>query len=328
MIKNLMYLSIYAIIMIGCSSIEEKSTTNDSTRCSQIKTSISEAGFSDVTVTCDDTYAYIASDTYPDHDLMNGITGTNEQIPVPAYNYSAPIPISPSGTSEMYSRDSSLGVAVNGVPIYDWSSGGDLSETDLVNALDSAYDSTYDDMDTALLGQLDNCGGHSGKGDDYHYHKKPTCMVSSMSDDTGIIGWAFDGYPLYGDIDDEGSRTGLDTCNGIVDDTYGYRYHTSTDRPYIFQCLVGTIPDEDSLPIVTTLKKGSGTTTSKPTGTPVTVTDLTFTDSNGTIRLDYTYSGSPYYIEYTESDSDDNCYDFTWSIITNSDTGSGTYCRE
>ena len=36
-----------------------------------------------VTVTCDGDVALVTSDTYPDHEMMTGIVGTNEQIPVP-----------------------------------------------------------------------------------------------------------------------------------------------------------------------------------------------------------------------------------------------------
>lgn len=44
-----------------------------------IKDSIKEAGVEkEVSVTCDYDYDYIASSTYPEHELMNGITGTNE----------------------------------------------------------------------------------------------------------------------------------------------------------------------------------------------------------------------------------------------------------
>lgn len=91
------------------------------TRCEMIQQSVSEAGFNEsVGVTCDDEYAYISSDTYPDHDLMNGITGTNEQLPVPATNYAAPIKLAPQLANNLTTIDAAVGVAVNGVPIYDY----------------------------------------------------------------------------------------------------------------------------------------------------------------------------------------------------------------
>ena len=61
-----------------------------------MKASVEDAGFADrVTVTCDGDAALVTSDTYPDHELMTGIVGTNEQIPVPAKDYAAPIPLTP-----------------------------------------------------------------------------------------------------------------------------------------------------------------------------------------------------------------------------------------
>jgi len=137
-------------------------------RCTTIKQSINEAGFEQsVEVVCDEEYAYIASSTYPNHDMMNGITGTNEQIPVPAPGYAAPIKLTPQKADSLTTIDAALGVAVNGVPIYDYSSQGELSL--------NTYDATHD---TLATGQLDNCGGHAGRGDDYHYHVSPTCMIA------------------------------------------------------------------------------------------------------------------------------------------------------
>ena len=70
--------------------------TSSLSNCEIIQQSVSDGGFNaSVGVSCDDEYAYITSSTYPDHDLMNGITGTNEQIPVPAVDYAAPIKLNP-----------------------------------------------------------------------------------------------------------------------------------------------------------------------------------------------------------------------------------------
>ena len=293
------------------------SSVDASASCTTIQASVSNAGFSDdVTVTCDDNYAYLTSDTYPDHDLMNGITGTNEQIPVPAVDYGAPIKLSRSGTTNLNTMDSALGVAVNGVPIYDYSAAGDLD-------LD-VYDET---LDTYVLGQLDDCGGHAGRGDDYHYHASPSCMIANMENagDDAILGWGYDGYPLYGNNNPDGSEIAdgtLDTCNGQIDETFGFRYHTSVAAPYVFKCLRGTI-DEDVLPRVAPMQ-------GRTDGTPPQggVTDLSHTVVNGTNRLEYTYSGEQYYLEYSASDTA-GCYNFTTKTVTDGGVvKEGEYCRE
>jgi hypothetical protein len=60
--------------------------------CTAVKASFEEAGFADQgTVTCEGDVALIKSATYPDHPLMTGIVGTNEQVPVPAKDYAAPV---------------------------------------------------------------------------------------------------------------------------------------------------------------------------------------------------------------------------------------------
>ncbi len=317
-----------ALFITACGDSSEGNTTGDrednssntsttTSRCQTISNSVSDAGFNSdvVAVSCDDTYAYITSDTYPDHDKMNGITGTNEQIPVPAVNNAAPIRLSPSGITGTTTIDASLGVAINGVPIYDYSSQGDL---DVFN-----YDPN---IDTFLLGQLDNCGGHAGRGDDYHYHARPTCMIDVMSNysDSAVIGWAYDGYPIYDLNNPDGtaiSSGDLDICNGKEDSTFGYRYHTSNEAPYVPQCLRGTI-DQSVLPRVAPMQ-------GRVTGTPPQggVSNLTFSEKNGIVRMDYTYQGEAYYLQY-EPTSTPNCYLFETKTVTEGGkVTTGEFCR-
>ena len=223
--------------------------------CAAIAKSVSDAGFDDkVTVSCTDSHALIRSDTYPDHEKMTGIRGTNEQVPVPA-DYAAPVILKPTLGKTPLTRDAALGVAVNGVPIYDYTAGGEMSQQDLAH-----HQARHDTFQT---GQLDACGGHAGRGDDYHYHMKPKCMIEAMANkgDDAIIGWAFDGFPIYGDNNPDGSPIAvgaLDICNGQPDDRFGYRYHTSDDAPYIVQCLMGLVSDARRLPRVHPLKAANG----------------------------------------------------------------------
>ena len=300
----------------------ERNTDISLTSCEVIQQSVSISGFDDIAVACDDEYAYITSDTYPDHDLMNGITGTNEQIPVPAQNYSAPIKLTPQFSDHITTIDAAVGVAVNGVPIYDYSSQGEL---DIYN---------YDiNSDTLVLGQLDNCGGHAGRGDDYHYHAAPNCMLDSMETkgDDVIIGWGYDGYPLYGDNNPDGTSISsgeLDVCNGQLDETFGYRYHTSANAPYIIQCLVGDV-DTDILPRVAPLSgdvNGIRADLTPPQGG---VENLTHTIAeDGTRTMSYTYNGASYYVTYSPSPTKDNCYDFEQKTVQSGGIiETGTFCR-
>ncbi len=296
-------------------------------RCAVIEASVVEAGFPDlVGVACDDRQAHLASDSYPGHELMTGIAGTNEQVPVPASGYAAPIPLEPRLTDLPKTRDASLAVAVNGVPIFDYTGGGEMSLDDLHHHLA--------EHDTILTQQLDVCGGHAGRGDDYHYHAKPTCMIAAMENagDAAILGWAFDGFPIYGDNNPDGTpvdRAALDVCNGQPDEVFGYRYHTSKDAPYIIQCLMGEVVDLRHLPRIEPLRAAAGSD-DKTVGRPPQggVEDLTFTqDPAGERRMDYTYKGEAYFIRYRPAETPD-CYLFETRTVT--DDGvvkSGEYCR-
>jgi hypothetical protein len=298
-------------------------TGDDSERCTQIQGSIAAAGFSDsVAVRCDNEFAYLGADTYPAHDLMNGIVGTNEQVPAPAPDFEGPIRLNPAMASSVTTRDSALGIAVNGVPIYDYTAGGEIQ-------MDSEGNSDYSsNQDTTLLGQLDNCGGHAGKGDDYHYHKSPDCMIDMMpnKNDNPIIGWAYDGYPIYGNDNPDGSSVSgsdLDPCNGQSDDTYGHRYHTSDSQPYILKCLKGEVNEQD-LPRVGTSRMG---------GAPIDATELSYTataNSSGTEtrRLSYTFQSVDYYIQYSTRTDSTRCFDVESKMCNASNGPGGGSCNE
>ncbi|MEP3639862.1 MAG: YHYH protein [Paracoccaceae bacterium] len=293
--------------------------------CSAVAASVADAGFDEtVVVTCNDSHATLTSDTYPDHDMMIGIVGANEQVPVPA-KYGAPIILAPTLSGVPLTRDAALGVAVNGVPIYDYTGGGEMKQADLAH-----HQAGHD---TIITQQLDVCGGHAGRGDDYHYHTKPVCMIEQMANagDAAIIGWAFDGFPIYGDSNPDGSVIAdgtLDVCNGQADDTFGYRYHTSLDAPYIVQCLMGEVPDFDRLPRVRPLiaAKGGGAEPGRPPRGGV--ESLVFTQNeDGTRSMDYTYQGDAYFIRYAPADAD-GCYTFTTKTVTNdSELMTGEFCR-
>ena len=306
-------------------SLFTHTATGHEDHCAAVMASVEDAGFANsVTVTCSDTHATLTSDTYPDHEMMTGIIGTNEQVPVPA-EYGAPILLEPVFDGVPLTRDAALGVAVNGVPIYDYTGGGEMSEADLAH-----HQARHDTLQT---GQLDICGGHAGRGDDYHYHVAPTCMINAMANtgDDAIIGWAFDGYPIYGDANPDGSVIAdgaLDVCNGQSDDTFGYRYHTSQEAPYIVQCLMGQVTDFDKLPRVRPLSKvgGGGAQPGRPPRGGV--ANLVFSqDADGNRSMDYSYQGEDYFIRYAPSGRP-NCYDYATSTVTNDgEVMQGEYCR-
>lgn len=291
--------------------------------CAAIAASVTEAGFgATVGVRCDSEYAYVSGDTYPTHAKMDGITGTNDQVPVPAPGYVSPIRLAPKVATKPTTIDAALGVAVNGVPIYDYSSQGALDP--------SVYDPKFD---TKATGELDVCNGHSGRGDDYHYHAAPTCMMAAMKNagPRAILGWGFDGYPIYGNSNPDGTPIAageLDVCNSKPDPTFGRRYHTSDAHPYIVQCLVGEI-DAAKAPRVSPLTKQGGGG-GRPPGQkpPGGVQNLKLVEqSDGSRTMTYEHGGQTYSIAYRPSTTP-RCWDFEdRSYSTGGVLQRGTYCR-
>ena len=293
--------------------------TDPSDRCAFIQETISAAGF-DTPVTCSDAAATVVSDSTPDHEVMTGILRTNLQIPVPSVDYQIPIPLSPAAAAEVTTIDNAVAVAINGIPIYDYSSQGTIDP--------GSYDPS---VDTCVNGELDICGGHAGRGDDYHYHVSPSCMIAAMDNagDGAIIGWAFDGYPLYGDNNPDGSAIAegdLDDCNSQADAIFGRRYHTSAAPPYIIQCLVGEV-DLSSFSPVPPLDASDGSGARElgqlPSGGDP-VDDLTHVREEDGATMTFSQDGVDMQIAYTAA-STGGCYDFT--VETTGAPITGTYCR-
>lgn len=176
----------------------------------------------------DDTYFYIASTGIPSHNMMIGITNWQQQVPITQpYNgtNSWSIPLQPAYATIPLSTKTNLmkgavAVAVNGIAIF--------------NALNNRGEDSY------KIGELDNWGGHCGKGDDYHYHAAP--MHLSSLNGLKPIAFAVDGFPVYGLKEPDGaSMIALDTCHGHNGTNGLYHYHGTTDYPYVIGALKGKI---------------------------------------------------------------------------------------
>lgn len=176
----------------------------------------------------DDTYFYIASTGIPTHNMMIGITNWQQQVPInQPYNgtNSWSIPLQPVYATTPLSTKTNLmkgavAVAVNGIPIF--------------NALNNRGEDSY------KIGELDNWGGHCGKGDDYHYHAAP--MHLSTLNGLKPIAFAVDGFPVYGLKEPDGaSMIALDTCHGHNGINGAYHYHGTTDYPYVIGALKGKV---------------------------------------------------------------------------------------
>ena len=212
-----------------------RSSSSASTNCSLIAGSLKASTTGVATSTCDSTYAYIASNGLATHPMMNGITASNLQVPL-ATNFTGSnawkIPLAPAiAATTTTAVDGPIGVAINGVPIFNPCKQGGCQNGD-----------------TKVLGELDVCNGHAGRGDDYHYHAAPTCMMAGQAAsywNTHPVGWALDGFAIFGYNNADGTVASRDgVCGGntstVSNGPAGYSYHVTDASPYVLSCFRGT----------------------------------------------------------------------------------------
>jgi hypothetical protein len=108
----------------------------------------------------------------------------------------------------------------------------------------------------------DNCDGHPQVSGFYHYHSLSDCIAdTSTGGHSSLVGYAFDGYGIYGYYGEDGSEVtndDLDACHGHthVVEWDGqmvemYHYHATHEFPYVVGCFHGT-------PAVRALSAGEG----------------------------------------------------------------------
>ena len=206
----------------------------------------------------DERWLYVESDGLPHPPLetrmMVGIRAWQQQVPLPQpYTGSNAwqIPLRPEIAERPILGKSALmrgavALAANGIPIF--------------NALNNGGRDSYQ------IGELDEYGGHCGRGDDYHYHAAPLAIERVVGKGKPIA-YALDGFPIYGLFDATaaggdalacplGSTEPLDEINGHYCEvangegfgggTRSYHYHASKTFPYINGGLRGKVEIEGS----------------------------------------------------------------------------------
>jgi hypothetical protein len=97
---------------------------------------------------------------------------------------------------------------------------------------------------------LDGCGGHPERSGQYHYHDQAPCLDDPGRDHSALIGYAFDGFGIFGRRGEEGRplrNADLDACHGHThaipwDGQVAamYHYHATYEYPYTLGCYRGT----------------------------------------------------------------------------------------
>lgn len=243
----------------------------------------------------DDKYLYVESNGIPDHPLMAGIKTWQQQVPVPQPYYSEnawSIPLNPVLAAQPISAKTALftgaiALAANGVPIF--------------NALNNRG------VDSFSIGELDDYGGHCGRADDYHYHAAPLHIQAKIG--TSLpIGYALDGYPLYGLNEPDGSAvTGLDEYNGHFDSAGKYHYHSTKTYPYINGGMRGvvTVANDQIVP-------QSRAFAVRPATNPLAGASITAWRATGANAwtLEYQINGQTYKVNYSTDGAGHFTYDF------------------
>ena len=173
---------------------------------------------SNVKIEVTDELLIVHSDGIPDHDTGPFPNAHNPNT-IRKQNYTFKIPRHPVKAEKITKTPMGpIGVAINGVPFY------------------NPYNAQG--ADAAKNEVFDECCGHPDPGGRYHYHIYPKCVHTSFKDEAGqhssLIGYAFDGFAIYGPNSEAGKPpTDLDECNGHEDAVRGYHYHVTNKFPYI-----------------------------------------------------------------------------------------------
>lgn len=183
----------------------------------------------------DAEFLIMESQGYPNHPTaVFPNSGNPNSIKVQQFEFH--LPLKPRKTREITRVPMGpIGTAINGVVFFN------PFEMEGMNAVEG-YHEVW----------LDSCCGHPQQSGVYHYHKYPSCVKSPFPDDgkqhSPIIGFAWDGFPVYGPYEGSGvmakdltGNQSLDVCNGHEDPVRGYHYHVTPGRfPYIIGGYAGT----------------------------------------------------------------------------------------
>ncbi len=193
-------------------------------------------GIDNVRLSHDKQFLIIESQGYPNHPTAIFPNSVNPNS-IRVQNFTFRLPLEPKLAGQITRLPKGpIGMALNGVIFFN------PFEQEGMNAVEG-YSEVW----------LDSCCGHPQQTGVYHYHKYPSCVKSPFADDgkqhSPIIGFAFDGFPLYGPYEEAGvmakdlkGSQALDACNGHQDVFRGYHYHVTPGRfPYILGGYAGVV---------------------------------------------------------------------------------------
>lgn len=234
--KNPLAFSLLAGALFSMVACSETDVINDNVIVTSDPTNIALAfaSQSKVSTRFDSDYFYVESNGLAEHEMMAGITAWIDQVPT-QHDYTGSsawqIPLKTQYSTEVLSIEDhfhkgAIAIAVNGIPIFNpYNASNEISQQ---------------------IGELDQYGGHSGRGDDYHYHVAPLHLETAAN---LPIAYALDGYPVYGSTEPDGSAMNpLDSYHGHEHSDGTYHYHGTVDFPYMIAAMRGVVTMSGSAP--------------------------------------------------------------------------------
>ena len=196
-----------------------------------------------VTISSDGVYMTISTPGIANHDMEGGTAGNivaqdfDWKLPITPTNNTNCNPIVSINGCDIAPDRGPVAVAVNGVPFYgpEDGPGGDAVAHEI-----GIYDEDRQEIDLGI------CGAHMGPGG-YHYHFDGNCMhwhnetnedsdyeFSKVDNSTHspIIGFAFDGYPIYGSYGYVNGNVTLMRSNYVLVENSGMGYNGIDDYEY------------------------------------------------------------------------------------------------
>jgi hypothetical protein len=190
-------------------------------------------------ITNDGIYITIKSTGLPDHksvyyettnplyeafsgSTFGGNTFKKNPNSIAAKTYTFKIPLDPKvSLTHAATPLGAIGVAVNGVPLYN----------------------QYAAPNTPLTSEVvsfDQYRGHPSGTGSYHYHVEPLYLTTVKATKSSLLGFLLDGFPVYGP-----EENGIEITNAMLDGYHGhtsvtpdypngiYHYHINNTDPYI-----------------------------------------------------------------------------------------------
>lgn len=189
-------------------------------------------------ITYDGTFVTIKCNALPDHKSVyyptssalyenfsgttfGGFTFSKNPNSISTQNVTLKIPANPVvNAAHSATPMGVIGVALNGVPLFNQYAAGGAALSGEIVSFDQAY-------------------GHPQMTGMYHYHVEPIYLTTVKATKSSLMGFLLDGFPVYGPKEtDNSDPAGLDVYHGHTHATLEYpagiyHYHFTAAAPYL-----------------------------------------------------------------------------------------------